>query len=153
LIVLLLMLVLGALVPGPAGSAWAEPEVSLQGADDGTALLVGSGWRPGQRLIVSVGRDAYAALADSAGGFEVHTSLPLDASLGMALSVRPFSTATLNFGSLGQQAAPAPVPAAPHPLAILFAQSIADGATWLLVLALMLGAVTASRRLLGIGWR
>jgi hypothetical protein len=149
------LLVLGALL-GAASIAWAEPEVSMRGADDGTVVLVGSGWRPGQRLIVSVGRDAYPALADSAGSFEVHTSLPYDGNADAQLAVRPFSTSTLNFGLLGQPPAPpAPpiAPAAPHPLAILFAQSIADGATWLVVCGLSLAAAGAGHRLLRLGWR
>jgi hypothetical protein len=133
-----------------ASVVWAEPDVSMSGAADGTVLLVGSGWKPGQQLIVSVGREIFPTQADTAGSFEIHTTLPFDATSGAALSVRPFA-GSLSFAALP----PAPIapaaPPAPHPLAVLFAQSIADGATWLGACCLALAAAAASARLLRVG--
>jgi len=132
------------------GPVWAEPDVSMRGADDGTVLLVGSGWKPGQQLIVSVGREIFPTQADTAGGFEIHTTLPFDATSGAALSVRPLS-GTLNFAPLPPAPVVAAAPPAPHPLAVLFAHAVADGATWLGAGCLALAAAGASARLLRSG--
>jgi len=132
------------------GLVWAEPDVSMSGADDGTVLLVGSGWKPGQQLLVSVGREIFPTQADTAGGFEIHTTLPFDATSGAALSVRPFAS-SLNFAALPPAPLAPAAPPTPHPLAVLFAHAVADGATWLGAGCLALAAAGASARLLRSG--
>jgi hypothetical protein len=108
---------------GSAGTALAQAEVSLQPATDGTLILVGNGWRPGQRLAVTVGHDVYPAMADSAGGFEVRTGQAATGSTEPTLSVRRQTTSTFAFAALSA----GPPRDEPHPFAVLFAQSLAMG--------------------------
>ena len=101
--------------------ALAAPDVSLQAAADGTLSVIGTGWRPGQRLVVSLGPDSFPARADSTGSFEVTTGL---ASYQGQLAVhrpdpRPAAPA--------RSAAPGDA-YVPDPLAVLFTQSMAIGA-------------------------
>lgn len=106
---------------GAPGVALAAPEVSLQAAADGTLSVIGNGWRPGQRLVVSVGPDNFPARADSAGDFEVATGL---ASYEGQVTIhrpdpRPLSVQQPEL--LGERYVP-------NPLAVLFARSVAIGA-------------------------
>ena len=110
-----------------AGTALAQPDVSLEPTADGTLLLVGNGWRSGQRLVVSVGHDLYPAVADSAGGFEVRTGQPLSNAANATLSVRREDSSTLGLVPLRV----VPMPDQPHPFAVLFAQSLMMGAVFL----------------------
>jgi hypothetical protein len=109
-----------------AGVALAEPRVSLDPAPDGTLILVGSGWRPGQRMMISVGRDQFPVLADSVGEFEIQTGMPAIGVPPEPLAVHgPY--ALMSTASLGL----IPRADAPHPLAVLFAQALMTGAMFL----------------------
>jgi hypothetical protein len=113
------LVMLMAIVLSP-GLALAAPEVSVDLSPDGTFTVVGNGWRPGQRLVVSLGRTSFAAWADSTGSFEVPTGL---VSYQGPLEVhRPDQTA-LTMGRFG----PAERPGLPNPLAVLFAQGLVSG--------------------------
>jgi hypothetical protein len=125
-----------------AGTALAQPEVSLEPAPDGTLLLVGNGWRSGQRLVVLVGHDLYPAIADSAGGFEVRTGQPLSNAANAEVSVRREDSSALGFVPLRV----APPPDAPHPFAVLFAQSLMMGTIFLTLSAGGVGALLLTAR-------
>jgi hypothetical protein len=141
--VFLVWLLLVALA-GFTSVAHAEPHVSLEPALDGTFVLVGRGWRPAARLVLSVGRDVFPAEADSAGEFEVQTGLPVTAGPFGPVSIRRQEPTSLAFARL---AAPAD-PELPHPFAVLFARSLAMGAGWLALSAGGLGlAMLAARPL------
>jgi hypothetical protein len=128
---------------GTASSALAEAEVALSPAGDGTLLLVGSGWRPGQQLAVSLDDDVFPALADSAGGFEVRTGVPAGGTAPPRLTVRRLDTSAPAFARLLPTSEPPPTP---HPLAILFAESLAMGAILFALSAGGLGALTVALR-------
>jgi hypothetical protein len=121
---------------GAAGPALAQADVSLVPAPDGTLVLVGDGWRPGQRLVVTVGHDVYPAMADSAGGFELRTGQAATGAAPPLLTVRRQELSTLAFAALGAD----PRRDQPHPFAILFAQSLAMGAA---LFALTAGGISA----------
>jgi hypothetical protein len=121
---------------GAAGTALAQAEVSLEPASDGTLVLVGNGWRPGQRLVVTVGHDVYPAMADSAGGFELRTGQAVTGTAPPLLSVRRHNVSTLAFAALGADARRDQ----PHPFAVLFAESLAMGAA---LFALAAGGISA----------
>jgi hypothetical protein len=113
-------LVLAALL-GTTSVALAEPRVSLDSASDGSLILVGRGWRPGQRMMVSVGQDQFPVQADSVGDFEVPTGLAATGGPSEPLGVhRPYP-----------QIYPAAIRAqqagVPHPFAVLFAQALLTG--------------------------
>jgi hypothetical protein len=111
---------------GTAGIAMAEPTLSLDPAPDGTLILVGSGWRSGQSLVVSVGRDMFPALTDTVGEFEVQTGLVSSGGTPVHLAVhRP--DAPIIQARLVQRSQTD----TPHPLAILFAQSLLTGTIFL----------------------
>jgi len=124
-----------------ANAAAAAADVSLDPAPDGTLVLVGSGWRPGQQLVVSVGHDVYPAMADSTGGFEVRTGLAANAAPA-ALTVRRQDTSALAQTrlSIAQRREGA------HPYAVLFAQSLATGAALFAVSACGIGALVLTAR-------
>src|ERR1700737_3087537 len=107
---------------GMTSVALAQPHVSLDPAPDGSLVLVGSGWRPGQRMVVSVGRDQFPVLADSVGDFEIQTGLVSAAAPPEQLAVhRPGAQIT-------QAAGDQPLlSATPHPFAVLFAKSLMTG--------------------------
>jgi len=128
---------------GPASSASAEAEVAMSPAADGTLLLVGNGWRPGQQLALSVDDDVFPALADSAGGFEVRTGVPAGVSATPRLTVRRLDTSGPAFARLLPTAEPPPTP---HPLAMLFAESLAMGAIVFALSAGGLGVLTVALR-------
>jgi hypothetical protein len=114
---------------GPSNVALAAPDVALQHASDGTAVVLGSGWRPGQQLVVSLGGNHFTAYVDSGGSFEVMTSVigykgPVGIHRSLARAM-PFGELTATGGLA--------------PLTVLFAQSLARGAA-----LLGLGAATLS---------
>jgi len=114
------VLVLFVSTVGDRSQALAAPEVSLDPAPDGTLTVVGNGWRPGQHLVVNLGRASFPALADSTGSFEVSTGL---VSYQGPLAVHRPASSSLASARLG----PAEDPVVPNPLAVLFAQSLVSG--------------------------
>jgi hypothetical protein len=131
-----------------ASSALAQPEVSLAPAADGSLVVVGNGWRPGQRLAVSVGQDVYPIFADSAGGFEVATGQagPIDQPLRVhRLDIAAPAMARLQYAlEFPPDTAPT---SAPNPLAVVFAESVLSGAGWGGLVFAGLGAIALVRRL------
>lgn len=106
---------------GTTSVALAEPRVSLDPASDGSLILVGRGWRPGQRMMVSVGHDQFPVQADSVGDFEVPTGLAATGGPPEPLGVhRPYPRiypAVIRAQQAGL----------PHPFAVLFAQTLLTG--------------------------
>ena len=117
------------IIAAPWNVALAAPEVGVAHAPDGTLLVVGSGWRPNQQLVVNVGVDRFPAYVDSAGEFEVSTGL---ATKPADVSVHRPQHSEMSFAALE-------APAQANPLAILFAQSLASGVAVLLLCAVALG--------------
>jgi hypothetical protein len=102
--------------------ALAEPQVSLDAAPDGSLILVGRGWRPTQRMMISVGRDQFPVQADSVGDFEVPTGLAATGGPPEPLAVhRPYSRITPAMLAVMRQTD------TPHPFAVLFAQALLSG--------------------------
>ena len=128
-----------ASLSGAPRVALAAPDLSLHPAPDGSLTLVGNGWRPGQRLVVTLGPTRIAALADSTGSFEVPTGL---GSYQGGLTVhRQNATALARLD-------PALQPYVPDPLTVLFVRSLALGTALLTLFAASLGvAVIAARSL------
>ena len=124
---------------GTTSPARAEPQVSLDNAADGTMVLVGSGWRPGQRMVVSVGRDQFAAVADSVGDFEVATGLVATGAPEQLAVHEPAQSAPLFVGQ-APQADPSST------LAVLLAQSLMNGTVCLALSAGSLGLVALAMR-------
>ena len=123
---------------GPFDVAEAAPQVWLTHATDGTLIVVGDGWRAGQVLQVSLGRDHFPAYVDSAGGFEVPTGLAGSRGPLAVRAPRDFAFAELPTADAART---------PNPLAIAFAQSLADGASLLFgVVALLSAALLVQRR-------
>jgi len=119
-IVLVWWAVLVALL-GTTSVALAEPQISLDPSPDGSLVLVGRGWRPAQRMMVSVGRDQFPVQADSVGDFEVPTGLAATGGPSEPLGVhRPYPQ-IYPAAILAQQAG------VPHPFAVLFAQALLTG--------------------------
>jgi len=115
--------------------AHAASDLRLRRAADGTWVVVGSGWRPGDHLTVSVGSATFAALADGAGDFEVETGLP---AYQGEVAVHHAAERTLSMLSL----------TGPNPLALALVQGFAQGA------ALTMGLLGASLVVFGIRrWR
>ena len=141
-------LVVAAFV-GTAGPVFASAAVSLDPAPDGTLMLVGRGWRPGQELVISLGTDTYPAQADSSGSFEVPTGLLISGGPPLSMTVRRPDRSALAFAQL----APTPAPEGQNPFALLFAESLAMGAKFfglgaggLGLAALVLRAIRARQR-------
>jgi hypothetical protein len=118
--------------------ASAAGSVSLQPAADGTLMLVGSGWRPGQELTISLEGDAFSALADPAGSFEVPTGLLVTGGPPLSITIRRLEESSMVFAPPG--------PDVPNPFAMLFAESLAMGARFFAFSALSLGAVALTAR-------
>jgi hypothetical protein len=115
-------LLLAALL-GTTSVALAEPRVSLDPAPDGSLILVGRGWRPAQRMMVSVGRDQFPVQADSVGDFEVPTGLAATGGPPEQLAVhQPYPQITPAMLAVMRPTN------APHPFAVLFAQTLLTGA-------------------------
>jgi hypothetical protein len=133
---------------GTAELAIAMAAVSLTPAPDGTVSLVGSGWRPGQQLVISLGGDEFRAQADPAGNFEVSTGLPARGGLPLSITIRREEPNALAFARLG----PPPELEAngTNPFALLFAESLATGAQFLAVSAGGLGLATLATRALRV---
>jgi hypothetical protein len=127
---------------GAASTALAQAEVTLEPAADDTLLLVGTGWRSGQRLSITVGHDVFPALADSVGGFEIRTGQPVSTAASAILSVHREDTSALTILALRA----APTPDEPHPFAVLFAQGLATGAALFAYTAGSIGVVLLTAR-------
>src|SRR5258707_15654905 len=120
-IVLVWWAVLVALL-GTTRVALAEPQISLDPSSDGSLVLVGRGWRPAQRMMVSVGREEFQVQADSVGDFEVPTGLAATGGPQEPLAVhRSYHQVTPPMLALIHQTD------TPHPFAVLFAQSLLTG--------------------------
>jgi hypothetical protein len=134
---------------GTAELALAMAAVSLTPATDGTVTLVGSGWRPGQQLVISLGGDEFRAEADAAGNFELSTGLPARGGLPLSMTIRREEPNALAFARLGP---PPPELEAngKNPFALLFAESLATGAQFLAVGAGGLGLATLATRALRV---
>jgi hypothetical protein len=119
------------LLPSPALAA---SEVQLKHASDGTLLVIGSGYRRDQELVVRLGRQHFSVRADASGEFELATGL---VSYGGGLSIQHAAAQDLPFVALAA--------AAPNPMAVLFAWSLAEGCVllggvagvWLLMLGII----------------
>jgi hypothetical protein len=110
------MLLLAAMLAAPSVS-YAASDVQLKHAADGTLLVVGSGWHRGQELVISLGQSRFDVRADGSGDFELATHL---ASYQGALSVHHPTQTSFGFIPLsGEQ---------PNALAVVFAQSVVEGA-------------------------
>jgi hypothetical protein len=109
---------------GTADLALAAAAVSLDPRPDGTLVLVGSGWRPGQELVISLGTDAFPALADATGSFEIPTGLLVTSGPPLSITIRHPDASSLAFAHLG----PPADPGSSNPFAVLFAESLAMGA-------------------------
>jgi hypothetical protein len=126
-------------VHGVPARALAAPEVSLQAAADGTLSVIGTGWRPGQQLVVSLGADSFPARADSTGSFEVMTGLAFYA--GQVAIHRPDPRPAV----AARSAAPGEG-YVPDPLAVVFTQGLAIGAALSTLAAAGLAVVTLAAR-------
>ena len=115
----------------------AATEVSVVPGADGTLLVTGSGWRPGQQLVVALGATQFPVRADSTGSFEVVTGI---ATYQGAVAVHhPGAAADHTFARLeGFAATP--------PLAVLFADSLARGGALLAVAAGVVGSLSVALR-------
>jgi hypothetical protein len=111
-----------ALLVAPAHAA---SDLEMRRGADGTWVVVGSGWRPGDHLVVSVGPTTFAALADGAGDFEVKTGL--QAYQG-EVAVHHQAEAALSMLALPSMG--------PNPLAVALVQGLAQG---VLLTAALLG--------------
>ena len=143
-IVLVWWAVLVALL-GTTSVALAEPRVSLDPASDGTLILVGTGWRPSQRMVVSVGPDLFPVLADSVGDFEVQTGLPATGGPTEPLAVhRPYAQITPATLAVTRQTD------TPHPFAVLFAQTLLIGMAFVGLGAAGMGVMALAARFVRI---
>jgi hypothetical protein len=130
---------------GTTSVALAEPQISLDPSPDGSLVLVGRGWRPAQRMMVSVGRDEFQVQADSVGDFEVPTGLAASGGPPEPLAVhRPYQQVTPAMLVLMRPAD------APHPFAVLFAQAFLTGTALAGVGVVGLGFVLLAARVLQI---
>jgi len=96
--------------------AQAASELEMHRAGDGTWIVVGSGWHPGDKLVVTVGPARFLAFADGAGDFEVQTGLQ---SLQGEVAVHHQPAGDM---PMLQLASPGP-----HPLAVALVQGMAEG--------------------------
>jgi hypothetical protein len=138
------LLVIASMAGGTVASA--EPLVSLEPAQDGTLVVVGTGWRPGLTLVVSAGADVFAATTDAVGDFEVQTGLPASGGTDVPLAVRR--------PAAPDRLAPASVTtfvgsSEPHPLAVLYVGALANGALLLAASLAGLAMATVGLRRLG----
>jgi hypothetical protein len=110
----------------PSSSALAASDLRLQRAADGTWLVEGHGWRPGDALVVSLGLERFTTYVDDAGDFEIATGV---ATYQGDLAVHHLGRLEVT-----------PPPLGLHPLAVAFVQGLAEGVA-LLSTAIGLGAL------------
>lgn len=119
-----------------SSSALAASDVELKHATDGTLVVVGSGWRHGELLVIDVGQQQFNVRADASGDFELPTGLA--ASSG-ELTVRHAATMSdLGFASMATRT--------PSPFAVLFAWSVAEGVALLAVMTGLMLVLAGVRR-------
>jgi hypothetical protein len=111
----------------------AASDIQLKHAADGTLVVVGSGWHRGQELVISLGQSRFDVRADGSGDFELDTHL---ASYQGELSIHHPDQSALGFLPLSG--------AQPNALAVLFAQTVVEGA--------ILVGLFAAAGLVGIGF-
>lgn len=138
------MAVLAAL--GIVDPALAAAGVTLDPKPDGTLALVGSGWRPGQELVISLGTDAYPVLADSTGSFEVPTGLLVTSGPPLSITIRHPDASSLAFAHPGPPPEHEQNVDGPNPFAVLFAEGLATGAKVFAVSAGGLGLTALAAR-------
>lgn len=126
------MVLLVLCVPTPALAA---QEAALQSAPDGTLIVVGTGWHPLEDVVVTLGDERFMAYTDSTGTFELYTGL---STFEGALTVRRAEGSAL----------PPVGSSKPHPLAVLFAESVAQGTALLAVCVVAFAALSLSARTL-----
>jgi hypothetical protein len=97
----------------PSSSALAASDLQLQRAADGTWLVEGHGWRPGNLLDVSLGPAHFTTYVDDAGDFEVATGV---VTYQGEPAVHHLARLDLRPGPLGL-----------HPLALALVQGLAEG--------------------------
>jgi hypothetical protein len=115
-------------------TTYAASDIQLKHAADGTLLVVGSGWHRGQQLVISLGQTRFDVRADGSGDFELATHL---ASYQGELSIHHPDQSGSAFMSL--------TAGRPSAFAILFAQSMVEGA--------VLVCLIAAAGLVGAGFR
>ena len=91
---------------------------------------------------MSLGTDAYPAVADSTGSFEVPTGLMVSNGPPLSITVRRADPSSLAFAHLG----PPPELDVPNPFALLFAESLAMGARFFTFTAAGLGLAALAVR-------
>jgi hypothetical protein len=121
-------IVLLAMIFTPSNSALAASDLYLQRAADGTWLVEGRGWRPGDELDVSLGQEHFTTYVDDAGDFEVATGAAMYQG----------EPAVHHPARLELQ----PIPLGLHPLAVALVQALAQG-TALLGAVVGVGALGA----------
>jgi hypothetical protein len=119
-----------------AGSALAQPQVNVVVGTDGNLVLVGAGYRPGQKLALGVGQEVYPAFVDSAGEFEVPTGM--SGSTSMPVAVHHIDTLAPAMIELAEPA--------PSPLAIAFAEDVLLAGAGLALLFAGLASIAFVRR-------
>ena len=117
-------------------NALAASDIQLKHAADGTLIVVGSGWHRGQQLVINLGQSRFEVRADGSGDFELDTHL---ASYQGDLSIHHPDQAPLGLIPL--------TGAQPNALAVVFAQSLVEGALLSGVLAgvALIGGAIARR--------
>lgn len=111
--------------------AHAASDLELRHAPDGTWHVIGSGWRPRDQVVVSMGVARYPADVDGAGDFDVPT--------GLTTYQRPLAVHHVPAMNLATRTT------APSSLAAVLVHGLAEGAA---IMSLMLGLL-----LLGLGIR
>jgi len=108
-----------------ANPAHAASDLQIEHAADGTLVVVGSGWHRDQEMVISLGQQRFNVRADNSGDFELATGM---ASYQGDLAVHHAADRELAFVPLAE----------PHPFAVLFARSVAEG---LVLLTFVVGVV------------
>jgi hypothetical protein len=112
--------------------AQAASDLQLLHGPDGTWHVIGTGWRPGDQLEVSVGVSRFATYVDGAGDFDVPTGLT---TMGQ-VAVHHATEGRMAMGSLATET---------NPMAAVLVQGLAEGAA---IMSLSVGLL-----LLGLGIR
>ena len=95
--------------------AHAASGLELRHAPDGTWHVIGTGWRPGDQVEVSLGVARFPAYVDDAGDFEVATGLTTTADVAVHRPVAR-EPAMLSLNS------------EPNPLTVALVQGLTEGA-------------------------